>query len=58
MGGEQEYGRKPKPEVVFAAILAKKTILGVFLGIFSARCCGLRKSIFGSKSSFTKPNIP
>jgi len=30
VGGEQEYGRKPEPEVVFAAILAKKRIFGFF----------------------------
>ena len=37
-GGEHEYGRKPEPEVVFAAILWEKRISGFFLGFFSARC--------------------
>ena len=33
-GGEQEYGRKPEPEVVFAAILAKKNDFLGFSGDF------------------------
>jgi len=56
-GGEQECGRKPEPDIVIAAILAKKRIFG-FSGIFSARCYGPRRSIFGSKSSIPEPNIP
>ena len=34
-----------------------KTIFWVFLGPFSARCYGPRRSIFGSVSSLTKLNI-
>jgi len=54
VGGEQEYDRKPEPEVVLAAILAKKTNFLVFLGAISARCYGPRRSIFGLVSSFVE----
>jgi len=40
-GGEQEYGRKPEPEVVLVAILAKKRFFGFFWGFLVPVAMGL-----------------
>ena len=43
---EHEYGQNPEPEAIFAAILVKKILC--CLGIFSTRCYGQRRLIFGA----------
>jgi len=50
-GGEQEYGRKPEPEVVLAAILAKKNEFLDSSWDFYCPLLWLRRSIFGPVSS-------